>query len=130
MLSLATENEHKSESALEAKNIVTKIIEAKMAGENLLKKKSIEQKFVPQEIRTKEKNEKFEEKRSRGRPRKPIDPEELQKPKRPKGRPRKPIDEEELNKPKRPRGRPRKPIDPEELQKPKRPKGRPRKIID
>ena len=69
-------------------------------------------------------------KRPRGRPRKPIDPEEANKPKRPRGRPRKPIDPEEANKPKRPRGRPKKPVDPEELNKPKRPRGRPKKPID
>jgi len=125
--SIYEEVDHKSNSALEAKNIVTKIIEAKTAGNNILKKTEIEKKFVPQEIRTKHQSE-LSQKRPKGRPRKPVDPEELLKPKRPKGRPRKPIDPNEALKPKRPRGRPRKPIDPNEALKPKRPKGRPRKI--
>lgn len=63
-----------------------------------------------------------EEKRGRGRPRKILTEEELNKPKRPRGRPRKEITEV---KPKRPRGRPRKPAP--EITEPKRPRGRPRK---
>ncbi len=137
------EDKTKSVSAQEAKNIVTKIIEAKTAGNNLLQKNEIERKFVPKDIREKnqpqiQKNETKEttieivetEKRKKGRPRKPVDPNEALKPKRPKGRPKKPIDPNEALKPKRPKGRPRKPVDPNELLKPKRPKGRPRKNID
>ena len=75
-------------------------------------------------------NELNKPKRPRGRPRKEVDPNELSKPKRPRGRPRKEVDPNELSKPKRPRGRPRKEIDPNELSKPKRPRGRPRKEID
>lgn len=125
--SIYEEENHKSSAALEAKNIVTKIIEAKTAGNNILQKTDIEKKFVPQEIRTQQQSQL--QKRPKGRPRKPIDPEEANKPKRPKGRPRKPIDPEEANKPKRPKGRPRKPVDPELANKPKRPRGRPKKNI-
>ena len=66
-----------------------------------------------------------EVKRGRGRPRKILTEEELNRPKRPRGRPRKEISEEELNRPKRPRGRPRK--EKVESNLPKRPRGRPRK---
>ena len=65
-----------------------------------------------------------EVKRGRGRPRKVLSPEELNKPKLPRGRPRKyPIDNEP--KEKRPRGRPR--TRPIVEQTEKRPRGRPRK---
>ena len=109
--SMYENSEHKSESAIEAKNIVTKIIESKTAGKNILNKSKIEEKFVPQEIRKIQHGEDIDKKRPKGRPKKPIDPELANKPKRPKGRPRKPIDPELANKPKRPRGRPRKNID-------------------
>lgn len=46
--------------------------------------------------------------RKRGRPPKPKDPNEPEKPKRPRGRPPKPKDPNAPEKPKRPRGRPRK----------------------
>ncbi len=49
------------------------------------------------------------------------------KPKRSAGRPRKVLSPEEINKPKRPRGRPKKEQDPDEVNKPKRPRGRPKK---
>ena len=155
-----SEQNKTSRSSIEAKNVVTKIIEAKMAGKNIFDKKEVNQKFVPEELRSKE-PEKIEEptqevqtneqssleveiektveekpaevvqiKRPKGRPRKPVDPELANKPKRPKGRPRKPVDPELANKPKRPKGRPRKPIDPELANRPKRPKGRPRKPVD
>ncbi len=87
---------------------------------------SVEQKFENKTQVKEVSKTSAENKRGRGRPRKPIDPEELNKPKRGRGRPRKPIDPEELSKPKRGRGRPRKPIDPEELNKPKRGRGRPK----
>ena len=156
----AFESEQKkvSRSSIEAKNVVTKIIEAKMAGKNIFDTKEVNQKFVPEELRTKEepkeeikdtapeteqtsteveiknnveeKVEVVQQKRPKGRPRKPVDPELANRPKRPKGRPRKPIDPELANRPKRPKGRPRKPVDPELANRPKRPKGRPRKPID
>ena len=114
----AFESEQKkvSRSSIEAKNVVTKIIEAKMAGKNIFDAKEVNQKFVPEELRTKEepkteetnmapeseqtsteveinnKEEKVEvvqQKRPKGRPRKPVDPELANRPKRPKGRPRK-----------------------------------------
>jgi len=139
-----------------AKDVVTKIIESKLAGKNIFDEQKTINKFVPSEMRNKNKKadeEKVEEKetqmtapkaspeiknepvteaqtKKRGRPRKPVDPEKANQPKRPKGRPRKPIDPELANRPKRPKGRPRKPIDPELANKPKRPKGRPRKPID
>jgi hypothetical protein len=203
--SLEEEQTHRNSSSIEAKNIVSKIIDAKTAGKNLLTKDDMNKKFVPENmssnkpqpetkkeieeklkktveveveinsietennnvleilnviigmlnlsevidvlkryiledkekatgfIKTQPKKAKVEVKETknqRGRPRKPVDPEEANKPKRPKGRPRKPVDPEEANKPKRPKGRPRKPINPEEANKPKRPKGRPRKPID
>ncbi len=209
--SLEEEQTHRNSSSIEAKNIVSKIIEAKTAGKNLLTKDDMNKKFVPENLtpdykkpkysfevnykivdeiikelegeiekENKKKKQKEQEERNildilneliallnlnevietlkksikqdlavkekkqttaksetkeppkkvRGRPRKAVDPEEINKPKRPKGRPRKPVDPEELNKPKRPKGRPKKPVNPEELNKPKRPKGRPRKPID
>ncbi len=63
-----------------------------------------------------------EEKRGRGRPRKVLTEEELNRPKRPRGRPKKEITEV---KPKRPRGRPQKPK-PDVIEL-KRPRGRPKK---
>lgn len=65
-----------------------------------------------------------EVKRGRGRPKKVLSEEELNKPKRPRGRPKKEITEV---KPKRPRGRPKK--EKVETNLPKRPRGRPRKEI-
>lgn len=203
--SLEEEQTHRNTSSIEAKNIVSKIIDAKTAGNNLLTKDEMNKKFVPEDlssnkpkfeskeeaqeklkntveievevnnietennnvieilneivgmlnlteviealkrfiledrkrttvsVKVEPKQEQAEtenEKKQRGRPRKPVDPEEANKPKRPKGRPKKPVDPEEANKPKRPKGRPKKEIDPEEANKPKRPKGRPRKPID
>lgn len=66
-----------------------------------------------------------ENKRKRGRPKKVLSQEELNRPKRPRGRPR--IEREEPIGEKRPRGRPKKERNEEELNKPKRPRGRPRK---
>lgn len=63
--------------------------------------------------------------RKRGRPRKVLSEEELNRPKRPRGRPR--IERTEPEGPKRPRGRPRKEVDEATLNLPKRPRGRPRK---
>ena len=136
----------RSTPALAAKSVVTKIIEAKTAGKDLLNEE-INSKFVPTKFKHEEPREtepqvekeetnsesvettvvQEKPKRPKGRPRKPVDPNEALKPKRPKGRPRKPVDPNEALKPKRPKGRPRKPVDPNEALKPKRPKGRPRK---
>ena len=60
-----------------------------------------------------------ENKRKRGRPKKVLSQEELNRPKRPRGRPR--IEREEPTGEKRPRGRPKKERNEEELNKPKRP---------
>ncbi len=121
--SMFDDGEHKSVSALEAKNIVTKIIEAKTAGNNIFEKEKIESKFVPKDIKqNQEKQAEMQpqevaneteqpQKRGKGRPRKPVDPNAALLPKRPKGRPRKPVDPNEANKPKRPKGRPRKNMD-------------------
>ena len=149
--SLEEEQGHRSVSTIEAKNVVSKIIESKTAGKNLFTEDDMNEKFVPKQlssqIEQKQINNTFsdekesletelnqtnnsETKAKRGRPRKPIDPELANKPKLPRGRPRKPIDPELANKPKLPRGRPRKPIDPELANKPKLPRGRPRKPID
>ena len=162
--SLEEEQAHRNTSSIEAKNIVSKIIDAKTAGNNLLTKDDMNKKFVPEDLSStkpqfetkKEAEEKLKntveievevndietennnvleilneivgmlnlseviealkryiledrkkttgsvkvqpktetvkveaEKKQRGRPRKPIDPEEANKPKRPKGRPRK-----------------------------------------
>ncbi len=139
-----------STPARTAKSVVTKIIEAKTQGKDDFIKNEIKEKFVPKEFKTPKNlvsefdaeklknNSRFEaineEKNQvvakRGRPRKPVDPNEEAKPKRPKGRPRKPVDPNEEAKPKRPKGRPRKPVDPNEENKPKRRKGRPRKPVD
>ena len=151
--SLEEEQGHVNISTIEAKNVVSKIIESKTAGKNLFTE-DIKEKFIPKQLSEqaeynfelerklldeiitefiKELDEQLDNesvKSKRGRPRKPVDPEELNKPKLPRGRPRKPVDPEELNKPKLPRGRPRKPVDPEELNKPKLPRGRPRKPVD
>ena len=144
--------EHHTASSQVAKDVVTKIIEAKTAGKNIFDKKETTSKFVPVGMK-KQNNATIEEiveennnimvepevaetasleetSKMRGRPRKPVDPELANKPKRPKGRPRKPVDPELANRPKRPKGRPRKPVDPELANRPKRPKGRPRKPID
>ena len=152
--SLEEEQGHRNVSTIEAKNVVTKIIESKTVGQNLITEDDMKEKFVPKQLSgsredvienlSEEKDEleedisnliseideqlnKLEPKNKRGRPRKPVDPELLNKPKLPRGRPRKPVDPELLNKPKLPRGRPRKPVDPELLNKPKLPRGRPRK---
>ena len=141
------EEKRRSRPAIEAKNVVTKIIETKLSGrtevESQPAKEQVEEKpeipetnmvsepEIKQEVQVVEKEvvetEVVETKRPKGRPRKPVDPNEALKPKRPKGRPRKPVDPNEALKPKRPKGRPRKPVDPNEALKPKRPKGRPRK---
>lgn len=58
-------------------------------------------------------------------------PESILEPeKKKRGRPRKVLSEEELNKPKRKRGRPRKVVSAEEVNKPKRKPGRPRKVLE
>ncbi len=139
----------KHSSTIEAKKIVTKIIEAKKLGSEEKPKESIETNEVPQQTEVvvsqqiAEKNEETQQitenvlsvsenensvlpVRGRGRPRKPIDPELANRPKRNRGRPRKPIDPEAANRPKRNRGRPRKPIDPELANRPKRGRGRPK----
>ena len=137
----AFESEQKkvSRSSIEAKNVVTKIIEAKMAGKNIFDTKEVNQKFVPEELRTKE--EPKEEIKDTAPETEQTSTEveiknnveekvEVVQQKRPKGRPRKPVDPELANSPKSPKGRPRKPVDPELANSPKRPKGRPRKIIN
>ena len=145
------EEKRRSRPAIEAKNVVTKIIETKLSGrtevvEQPVKEQVEEKPEIPEtnivsepeieqtEVQVVEKEvvetEVVETKRPKGRPRKPVDPNEALKPKRPKGRPRKPVDPNEALKPKRPKGRPRKPVDPNEALKPKRPKGRPRKPVD
>ena len=68
-------------------------------------------------------------KRGRGRPRKERSEEDLNRPKRGRGRPRKERSEEDLNRPKRGRGRPRKERSEEDLNRPKRGRGRPRKPV-
>ena len=156
--SIEEENSHRNVSTVEAKKVVSKIIDSKTSGKNLFTEDDMNKKFVPEElsnyienenneiindfskeneklsfdyiqslINNSEENSDKNNTKKRGRPRKPVDPEEANKPKLPRGRPRKPIDPEEANKPKLPRGRPRKPIDPELLNKPKLPRGRPRK---
>ena len=128
-------------TTIEAKKIVTKIIEARKQGtgeepqkpqtksEMLNKIVQQSEPLTEQEVveTSEDAKEKPTEKRGRGRPRKPIDPEIANRPKRGRGRPRKPIDPEIANRPKRGRGRPRKPIDPELANRPKRGRGRPRK---
>ena len=145
------EEKRRSRPAIEAKNVVTKIIETKLSGRtevveqpvkeqveketeipetNIVSEPEIEQAEVQVIEKEVVETEVVLTKRPKGRPRKPVDPNEALKPKRPKGRPRKPVDPNEALKPKRPKGRPRKPVDPNEALKPKRPKGRPRKPVD
>ncbi|MBR2391078.1 MAG: 1,4-alpha-glucan branching protein GlgB [Clostridia bacterium] len=144
------EEKRRSRPAIEAKNVVTKIIETKLSGRTEVESQPVEEQVeekpeipetnmvsepeIKQEVQVVEKEvvktEVVLTKRPKGRPRKPVDPNEALKPKRPKGRPRKPVDPNEALKPKRPKGRPRKPVDPNEALKPKRPKGRPRKPVD
>ena len=148
------ENEENNEfriPAEETKSIATKIIEAKTGKKSakqsqeiivkntqeiavkqeqeiaLKEKQEVVLKEKQEVVTVEEKTEQKEIKKTRGRPRKPVDPS-LVKEKRPRGRPRKPVDPS-LVKEKRPRGRPRKPVDPN-LVKEKRPRGRPRKPID
>ena len=103
---------------MEAKNVVSKIIEAKTAGNDIFNMENFEEKFIPVELVHNNDDLQYAN----------VKPEETPVPaKRPKGRPRKPVDPNEALKPKRPKGRPRKPIDPNEALKPKRPRGRPRK---
>ena len=175
--SLEEESNNKNMSTIEARKVVSKIIDSKTSGKNLFTEDDMNKKFVPEQLSNYVENDFKEEQvfeeinkltdvileedkilgisiselermadeyinslinssegfsdknttKKRGRPRKPIDPDQLNKPKLPRGRPRKPIDPEQLNKPKLPRGRPRKPIDPELLNKPKLPRGRPKK---
>ena len=127
---------------IQAKSIVSKIIEAKTAfsaepmKEDFVyqaeeQNQAVENKETEEVVETIiENNEAEPEKKKRGRPRKPVDPNAPVLPKRPKGRPRKPIDPNAPVLPKRPKGRPRKPIDPNAPVLPKRPKGRPRKPVD
>ncbi len=114
-------------STKEAKSIVSKIIEAKtafavepMKDDFIYTSKTVQEKEIKSIEIEKEKEEKVEikieeptnevqpAKRSKGRPRKPVDPNAPEKIKRPKGRPRKPVDPNAPAKIKRPKGRPRK----------------------
>ena len=134
-------------STKEAKSIVSKIIEAKtafaaepMREDFIYTSKTQDVKEEPKnvevfpdfdEVKEEKQEPKTEKpKRSKGRPRKPVDPNAPVKEKRPKGRPRKPVDPNAPEKIKRPKGRPRKPVDPNAPEKIKRPKGRPRKPVD
>ena len=135
-------------STIEAKSIVSKIIDAKKAfavepmsedfvytASHSAEPAETEQQTESEPVQEIETQKVIEEitktaekiKRPKGRPRKPIDPNAPVLPKRPKGRPRKPVDPNAPVLPKRPKGRPRKPVDPNAPVLPKRPKGRPRK---
>ena len=104
------EEKRRSRPAIEAKNVVTKIIETKLSGrtevvEQPVKEQVEEKPEIPEtnivsepeieqaEVQVVEKEvvetEVVLTKRPKGRPRKPVDPNEALKPKRPKGRPRK-----------------------------------------
>ncbi len=144
--SLEEEQGHRNVSAIEAKNVVTKIIESKTEGKDLFSQDDMNKKFVPEQFSIKLDDNKTEINEDVNLNNEPSQNNEvlnevtdielelaeksdnIKKAKR--GRPRKPIDPELANKPKLPRGRPRKPIDPELANKPKLPRGRPRKPID
>ena len=158
---------NKHTTTVEAKNIVSKIIELKEAfkaepyddvnetsknkeekpvetsaeektneAEDLKTKvfnieKTFETKTVPFESSIESKDEPTKnEKRGRGRPRKPVDPNAPAKIIRGRGRPRKPVDPNAPAKIIRGRGRPRKPVDPNAPAKIIRGRGRPRKPVD
>ncbi len=144
---------------LEAKSLVTKIIESKSPIKNLSKQRANKEaeiaevfanyanvKIVEEEETSYYKGEKLEETddtfdkkldddgtktttAKRGRPRKIVD-ENAVKIKRGKGRPRKPVDENAPPKIIRGRGRPRKPVDENAPPKIIRGRGRPRKPVD
>ena len=153
--SLEEENNHTNLSTVEAKKVVTKIIDSKTTGKNLFTEDHMNKKFVPEELTNLiESDESVEESirikneeilNNISKENENIEKFEISENKveinnsetnsdenkhRKRGRPRKPIDPEAANKPKLPRGRPRKPIDPEAANKPKLPRGRPRKPID
>ena len=150
---------NKHTTTLEAKSIVTKIIESKSPVKKISKidditqnkqaeltKEEKESQKSKNPITEKTENKKqttenlenenskqdllSKEKRGRGRPRKPVDPNAPVKEKRGRGRPRKPVDPNAPVKEKRGRGRPRKPVDPNAPVKEKRGRGRPRKPVD
>ena len=104
------EEKRRSRPAIEAKNVVTKIIETKLSGRtevveqpvkeqveketeipetNIVSEPEIEQAEVQVVEKEVVETEVVLTKRPKGRPRKPVDPNEALKPKRPKGRPRK-----------------------------------------
>ena len=156
--SLEEEQSHRSTSSIEAKNIVSKIIEAKTAGKNLLTKDDMNKKFVPENLNSKTNSEEkiielTAEEISEIENNNVIEilneivgqlnlAEIIKALKQSifddKRKSRKPVIQINKNIEKKPekiiqrklRGRPKKVVDPEELNKPKRPKGRPRKPID
>ena len=123
------EEKRRSRPAIEAKNVVTKIIETKLSGRTEVVEQPVKEQ-VEKETEIPETNIVSEPEIEQAEVQvieKEVVETEVVLTKRPKGRPRKPVDPNEALKPKRPKGRPRKPVDPNEALKPKRPKGRPRK---
>ena len=85
--------------------------------------------FSSTDDETSEKEQHQTIRRGRGRPRKPVDENEIKTPKRGRGRPKKPVDESEADKPKRGRGRPKKEENKMEVSKEEsRKRGRPSNI--
>jgi len=155
--SLEEENSHRNVSTVEAKKVVSRIIDSKTSGKNLFTEDDMNKKFVPEELSNFIENESktAEEKNNEILKDISLENEKIciseidaladeyirtlinnseknsdKNTARKRGRPRKPVDPELANKPKLPRGRPRKPVDPELANKPKLPRGRPRKPVD
>ena len=140
--SIEEENSHRNVSTVEAKKVVSKIIDSKTSGKNLFTEDDMNKKFVPEELSNYIENENIEIMNDFSKENERLANEYIQslinnseensdknKTKK-RGRPRKPVAPELANRPKLPRGRPRKPIDPELANKPKLPRGRPRKPVD
>ena len=156
--SLEEEEKHRNISTIEAKNVVTKIIESKTVGNNLFSEDDMNKKFVPEQFSnisdtekntlTKQPEEKTESDDTKAtlettNSEVKINNQSNEERKNNDNQHHveednyelfeeevfeKNLNEDSQNKPRR--GRPRKPIDPELANKPKLPRGRPRKPVD
>lgn len=156
--SLEEEEKHRNISTIEAKNVVTKIIESKTVGKNLFSEDDMNKKFVPEQfsnIAETEKNtspKQTEEKTESDDTKATLETinsevkinnqnnEEIKNNDNQHHVEEdnyelfeeevfeKNLNEDSQNKPKR--GRPKKPVDPELANKPKLPRGRPKKPVD
>ena len=156
--SLEEEEKHRNISTIEAKNVVTKIIESKTVGNNLFSEDDMNKKFVPEQFSnisdtekntlTKQPEEKTESDDTKAtlettNSEVKINNQSNEERKNNDNQHHveednyelfeeevfeKNLNEDSQNKPRR--GRPRKPIDPELANKPKLPRGRPKKPVD